>query len=59
MDDLMALARVGVNTINPQSRDSGWLEWVERGTITWDDNIAYDDVTFIEFYLNLSSRGIG
>lgn len=55
----MALARVGVNTINPQSRDSGWLEWVERGTITWDDNIAYDDVTFIEFYLNLSSRGIG
>lgn len=55
----MTLARMGVNTINPQSRDSGWLEWLERGTLNWDDKIAYADVPYLRFYLDLSARGIG
>lgn len=50
--DLQKLVAWGVDTIYPHSRDSGWLEWIERGTITWDDKIAYDDVTFLEFYLS-------
>lgn len=56
MSDLQKLAAWGVNTINLESRDSGWLEWIERGTITWDDSVAYDDVTFLEFYLLVNSR---
>jgi hypothetical protein len=58
VNDLQKLARLGVSTLNPESRGSGWLEWIERGTITWDDNLAYDDVTFLEFHLNLNARGV-
>lgn len=59
MTDLQKLVEWGVDTIYPHSRDNGWLDWIERGTITWDDNVAYDDVTFLQAYLDLNSRGIG
>ena len=53
---LQRLAAWGVSTIDPASRNSGWLDWLERGTVSWDDAIAYDDVTMLEFYLELSRR---
>lgn len=59
MTDLDRLVQLGVATIDPASRDDGWLEWLERGTLNWDDKIAYADVPYLRFYLDLSARGIG
>jgi hypothetical protein len=40
-----------VSTVDRESRDSGWLDWIERGTVSWDDEVAwsYSGITILEW----------
>lgn len=56
MTDLDRLLDWGVATLEPANR-AGWLDWIERGTLNWDDKTAYVDddgepVTWLDYNLS-------
>lgn len=57
---ILELVSAGVDTILPISRDSGYLDYIERGATSWDnDTVAYwtnSDGTVLEWNLALARR---
>lgn len=59
-DDLAQLGDLGVATLLSHQRND-WLDWIERGTLNWDDEPAYVDddgepVTWLAFHLDVYTQ---